>query len=274
MKTFLVLGFISLLSIQPLAAADEELSVVRTAFFDREYSRAIKQLDTLIAGGNEERQDYLLYLKCLGHFYEKDFSSAIANCERFLSKYKESDWHWKAVFLKAQCHLRLKQFREAEEIYETEAKRLLSSARKEEVASAYVRFAEALSRKPAKDELDAPPPNYEKAYNLYNKATELEIGRDLQDDVKFQLGRMRQLDGKHGKAIREYRGYLSRFDPDWLGPVDSPRRQKKLYAENPIQPGRHIYSARHNLAASQLARGQHQRARINLEELLSLLPET
>jgi len=273
-KTFLVLGFISLLSIQPLAAADEELSVVRTAFFDREYSRAIKQLDTLIAGGNEERQDYLLYLKCLGQFYEKDFSSAIANCERFLSKYKESDWHWKAIFLKAQCHLRLKQFREAEEIYETEAKRLLSSARKEEVASAYVRFAEALSRKPAKDELDAPPPNYEKAYNLYNKATELEIGRDLQDDVKFQLGRMRQLDGKHGKAIREYRGYLSRFDPDWLGPVDSPRRQKKLYAENPIQPGRHIYSARHNLAASQLAKGQHQRARINLEDLLSLLPET
>lgn len=255
-------------------AADEELSVVRTAFFDREYSRAIKQLDTLIAGGGEERQDYLLYLKCLGQFYEKDFSSAIANCERFLSKYKESDWHWKAIFLKAQCHLRLKQFREAEEIYETEAKRLLSSARKEEVASAYVRFAEALSRKPAKDELDAPPPNYEKAYNLYNKATELEIGRDLQDDVKFQLGRMRQLDGKHGKAIREYRGYLSRFDPDWLGPVDSPRRQKKLYAENPIQPGRHIYSARHNLAASQLARGQHQRARINLEDLLSLLPET
>ena len=180
MKTILVSGIISLLSIQCLAAVDDELASIRATFFDREYSSAIKQLDALILGlsspdardgfahlriettkGDEEQADYPLYLKCLAQFYEKDFSNAIGSCEQFLSKYQESSWYRKAIFLKAQCHIQLKQFKEAEEIYEAEAKRLLSAARKEEIASVYVRFAEALSRKPAKDELDAPPPNYE-----------------------------------------------------------------------------------------------------------------
>ena len=213
---------ISLLSIQCLAAVDDELALVRAAFFDREYVSAIKQLDVLIDKEYGEQQDYLLYLKSLAQFYEKDFKTAIGTCEQFLSKYQESSWYRKAIFLRATCNIELKQFKEAEAIYEIEAKRLLSAVRKEEIASVYIRFAEVLSRKPAEDELDAPPPNYAKAYNLYKKALSLEIGRNLQDEIKFRLGRMRQLDGKHGKAIREYRGYLARFDPDWLGAVDSP----------------------------------------------------
>ena len=48
MKTILVSGIISLLSIQCLAAVGDELSAVRSAFFDREYVSAIKQLDVLI----------------------------------------------------------------------------------------------------------------------------------------------------------------------------------------------------------------------------------
>jgi len=193
MKAILVSGIISLLSIQCLAAVNDELASIRSAFFDKEYASAIKQLDVLILGlsslrieTNEEdgeQQDYLLYLKCLAQFYEKDFSNAIGTCEQFLSKYQDSSWYRKAIFLKATCHIRLKQFKEAEEIYETEAKRLLSATRKEEISSVYIRFAEALSRKPARDELDAPPPNYEKAYNLYKKALELEIGRELQDEI-------------------------------------------------------------------------------------------
>jgi len=273
MKTILIAGIISLLSIQCLAAGDE-LALVRSDFFDKQYASAIKQLDVLIAKGDEEQQDYLLYLKCLAQFYEKDFSTAIRTCEQFLSKYQESAWYRKAIFLQAQCHIRLKQFKEAETIYEKEAKQLLSATRKEEISLVYVRFAEALSRKPAKDELGVPPPNYQKAYNLYKKALELEIGRDLRDEIRFQLGQMMQLAGKHGKAIQRYREYLARFDPDWLGAVDAPRRQKRLGAENPIQPGKHIHEARYNLAVCQLAKKQYQWARINLGDVLLMLPQT
>jgi uncharacterized protein YfaS (alpha-2-macroglobulin family)/TolA-binding protein len=272
MKTIFVSWIISLLSIQCWAAADDDLASVRAAFVDKQYASAVSQLDVLIAKGDGQQQDFPLYLKSLAQFYEKDFSNAIQTCEQFLGKYQNSSWYQKAIFLQAQCHIQLKQFKEAEAIYEKETTRLLSAARKEEIASVYVRFAEALSRKPTKDELDAPPPNYQKAYNLYQKAMELEIGRILQDEIKFRLGRMMQLDGNYGQAIQEYRKYLDTFDPDWLGDVDSPRRQKKLRAEDAIQPGKHVYEARYNLAECQLAIGPHQWARINLEDLLKMLP--
>ena len=279
MKTIFVSWIIFLLSIQCWAAIDdgsvsvEGLAPIRTAFFDKQYASAIRQLDALIAKGDEQQIDYLLYLKCLAQFYEKDFKNAIGTCEQFLGKYQKSAWYRKAIFLQAQCYIQLKQFKEAETIYEKEANRLLSSTRKEKIASVYVRFAEALSRKPAKDELDAPPPNYQKAHNLYKKALELEIGYNLQDEIKFRLGQMMQLDGKYRRAIQEYRAYLAHFDPDWLGAVNSPRRQKRLQEEHPIQPGKHIHEARYNLAECQLARQQYQWARINLKDLLKMIPE-
>ena len=283
MKTILVSYIISMLSIQCWAAMDEDLASVRAALADKQYASAVSQLDSLITRVDEQQRDFPIYLKGLAQFYEKDFKNAIQTCEQFLSKYQNSPWYRKSIFLQAQCHIQLKQFKEAEAIYEKEANRLLSAARKEEIASVYVRFAEALSRKPTKDELDAPPPNYQKAYNLYQKALELDNPltpfskgeeRDLQDKIKFRLGRMMQLDGNYGQAIQEYREYLDTFDPDWMGDVDSPRRQKKLRAENPIQPGKYIYEARYRLAECQLAQNQHQWARINLEDLLKMLTKT
>ncbi|MFQ6042596.1 MAG: tetratricopeptide repeat protein, partial [Candidatus Poribacteria bacterium] len=283
MKTILVLLIISILSVPTLAgpcraAMDDELAPlsrapIRVAFFDGQYANAINQLDALIAN-SDEQQDYLLYLKALAQFYEEDFSSSIQTCEQFLSKHRKSPWYQKAIFLKAQSHIQLKQFKEAEAIYERETNRLLSATRKEEIAEVYIRFAEALSRKPDKGELDAPPPNYRKAYNLYKNALELEIGRDLQDEITFRLGRMMQLAGDHGRAIQEYRGYLARFDPDWLGAVDSPRRQKRWHAENPIKPGKHVYEARYHLAFCQLSQNQRQWAIINLKDLLEMLPKS
>jgi len=48
--------------------------------------------------------------------------------------------------------------------------RLLSSEEKEEIAGVYFRFAEALSYVPTKTELNVPPPNYAKAYEIYKKS--------------------------------------------------------------------------------------------------------
>ena len=273
MKTIWALSMISVLSIQCWAAVNDELAPIRVAFFDRQYANAINQLDALSAK-SDEQQDYLLYLKGLAQFYEKDFENALQTCEQFLSKYQKSPWYRKAIFLKAQCYIQLKHFKEAEAIYEREANRLLSDARKEEIASVYIGLAEALSRKPDKSKLDAPPPNYQKAYGLYKKTLELEIGRDLQDEITFRLGRMMQLAGDYGRAIQEYRKYLARFDPDWLGAVDSPKRQRRWRSENPIKPGKHVYEARYHLAFCQLAQNQHQWAIINLKDLLKMLPKS
>ena len=244
-----------------------EMKNIRAALQDSQFDTAIGLIDSLLKTTDEDR-DFLTYLKGLSLFYKKDFSNAIKSCEKVISDYKDSPWYRKAIFLKAQCHIQLKQFEKAEETYSTEAQRLLSAARKEEIAGVYFRFAEAVSRKPGKDELDAPPPNYQKAHQLYKKALELEIGRDLKDEIMFRLGRMMHLAGNYGQSINEYRQYLAEFDPDWMGPVDSPRRQKKLAGN--VKPGKHIYEARYYTAECQLASDQMRWARINIEDLLKL----
>ena len=124
MKIILVSYIISLLSIQCWAAVDDDLASVRAAFVDKQYASAVSQLDALIAKGDGQQEDFPLYLKSLAQFYEKDFSNALQTCEQFLGKYQNSSWYQKAIFLQAQCHIQLKQFKEAEAIYEKETKRL------------------------------------------------------------------------------------------------------------------------------------------------------
>ena len=121
----------------------------------------------------------------------------------------------KATFLQAKCHFNLKAFEQAEAIYSTEVNRLLSSERKSEIAQVYIELAETLSREPNKGDLNTLPPNYQKAYNLYQKLLTLEIDRDLREMVTFRLGRMMQLQNKYQQAANDYQTYLIDFDPSF-----------------------------------------------------------
>ena len=164
-RIVLFLSVIFILSLQCWVASygegENELASIRAALQDKQYEQAVKLIDAAIAK-EDGQQDFLLYLRGLAFFYGKDFPNAIQCCDKILQEHKNSSWYRKAVFLQAGCYIQLRRFKEAEAIYEGEANRLLSSDRKEEIASVYIRFAEALSRKPGKDELDAPPPNYKK----------------------------------------------------------------------------------------------------------------
>jgi len=217
---------------------------IKAALQNRQYEEAARLADS--SASAEE-----VYLKALALFYGEEYARSIEACNEVIQEHKSSTWLRKAIFLKAACHIKLKQFQEAEEIYDAEVRRLLSAARKEEIAGIYFRFAEAVSRKPEKDELDAPPPDYRKAHELYAKALELEIGREMRDEAMFRLGRMMHLAGDYGQSIGHYRRYLDEFDPDWMGAVDSPRRQKK--AAGTIEKGKHIHKARFHLAECQVA---------------------
>jgi len=251
--------------------ADTTVKDVRAALQDKRFEEAVELADSLLAASDED-QDFLLYLKGLSLFYDKDFPGSIQVCNTVISDHAGSPWYRKAVFLKAQCHIQLKQFEKAEEIYDAEVRRLLSTARKEEIAGVYFRFAEAVSRKPGKDELGAPPPDYRKAYELYTRVLELEIGRDLKDETMFRMGRMMQLAGDFWQAILKYRQYLDEFDPDWMGSVDSPRRQKR--PAGLVKIGKHPLEARYHIAECQLARDEVRWARINLEDSLKLIPRS
>jgi len=244
---------------------------VRSAIQNKQFGEAVKMIDSMLPKYKGD-VDYMLYLKALSLYYNKDYADAIKPCDEIIVEHEKSVWSKKAVFLKAECYIQQKKFDEAEKIYSQEVQRLLSSERKEDIAGVYFRFAEALSYKPSKDELDVPQPNYAKAYEIYKKVLELEIGDSMKDETMFRLGRMMQLSNNFGQAVNDYHQYLDDFDPDWMGAVDSPQKSKE--SRSKIPQGKHRFEARYYLAESQLAMDQFRWARTNLENLLNLMPKS
>ena len=175
---------------------------IQFALQSKRFKDAVQLIDSALTTAENQR-DYLLYLKGLALFYNGDFKEAIGTCGQLIQRHPDSTWLRKATFLQAQCHLKLKEFEQAEAIYGKEVSRLLSSRRKSEIAQIYIDLAEALAQKPKDADLDAPPPNYQKAYELYQKILTLAVDNDLRETATFQLGRMMQLQENYGQAVAD-----------------------------------------------------------------------
>ena len=269
MKKFVLIALVTLVFPQVNAsqntsdpAAHERIQI---ALQSKQFGDAVHLIDTAL-GTAENQRDYLLYLKGLALFYNGDYRNAIGVCEQLTQTHPDSTWLRKATFLQAQCHLKLKEFKQAEAIYGKEVSRLLSPRRKLRIAQTYFDLAEALARTPKDADLDAPPPNYQKAYELYQKILTLEIDSDLRETATFQLGRMMQLQENYAQAVADYEAYLTQFDPNF---------QRRVDAEHPPttskSQGSHRFQARYHLAECQIAMNQHLLARLTLEDLLTLV---
>ena len=246
----------------------------RTALRGRHYDDAVELLDKAMGeAGKPDRRDEAAYLKALALYYAGKHDEAVKAADVVVSKHKRSPWLRKARFLKAMALIQQRRFKSAEAVYEQEAGRLLSEARKEKIAGVIIGFADALARKPDADDVGATPPNYKKASNLYRKALEMEIGRGLRDAVQYKLAKTYQLANNHGAAIQQFRAYLVEFGPDWTGNVGSATRLANQKRKKPKPAGKHPREARYGLAESQLRGGDHRSARVNFEDLLSLIAE-
>ncbi|MGI9013663.1 MAG: MG2 domain-containing protein [Phycisphaerales bacterium] len=252
-------------------ATGPELRQLRAAMRARAFADAITLAGTVTQPGEV---DEALYLKALAEFETDAFEDAIATARNLVARFPDSRWQRKAGFLSAQAYVQLRNFEAAEAIYEAEALRLLSSTRKEELAAVFVAFGDELSREADPNDPGALPPNYAKAYALYGRALDMEVGRDMRDAILFKQGRMAYLAGMHGDAIRVFHMYLAEFDPAWMGPVDSPERRRGQLREQPPAAGQHIISARYHLGKSQLASAQFRTARVNFEDLDRMLRAT
>lgn len=238
---------------------------IQIALQSKRFADAVQLIDTELTTAKRQR-DYLLYLKGLALFNNGDYRNAIGTCGQLMQKHADSTWLKKATFLQAQCHLKLKEFEQAEAIYGNAVSSLLSSRRKSEIAQIYIDLAETLARKPNDTDLDAPPPNYQKAYELYQKILTLEIDDDLRKTSAFQLGRMMQLQEDFRQAVADYEAYLTQFDPDFQRPAALAKPSKKGNT-----PESRRYTARFHLAECRIAMNQHQLARLTLEDLLKLV---
>ena len=102
------------------AEAEDGASVkdIRAALQNKQFEEAFALIDSVLTTA-EEGRDFLIYLKGLSLFHNKNFSDAIGYCDEIIREHGDSPWYRKAIFLKAQCHIQLKQFEEAENIYDT-----------------------------------------------------------------------------------------------------------------------------------------------------------
>ena len=273
LSVLVLLSFATLFTAPASAAAANDAttdSPVRKHLRARDYAAANDAADAVLAQPESgENPDAILYLKALAQFYLDDFAEAVNTTSSVIEKYPESDWYRKARFLKAKALVEQKKFKEAETIYADEANRLLSDTRKKEIAGVVIKFADRLATKPDPDELDAEPPNFTKAYNLYNKVLQMEIGRELQDNVMFKKARAIQEAKNPQQAVLDFRAYLEEFDSEWFGPTGSVATVK----ENPPPPGDHVLEARYFLAQALRDAGQLTQARWEARDLLARLED-
>ena len=236
---------------------------IQSALQSKRFNDAVHLIDTALTT-SENQHDYLLYLKGLALFHNGDYRNAIGTCSQVIQHHPDSTWLRKAKFLQAQCHLKLKEFQQAEAIYSKEVSRLLSSKRKSEIAQIYIQLAEAFVQNPGDADLDATPPNYQQAYELYQKVLTLEIDSDLRESATFQLGRMMQLQENYAQAAVDYEAYLTEFDPNFQRPGAFQKPSKKI-----TTPEGRRYQVRYHLAECQIAMNQHLQARLTLEDVLN-----
>lgn len=234
---------------------------VRTALQDRDYSAAVRELDKLLAAG-ADGTDYWLYLKGLAVLRLGNLDEAIALFGEVEAKHPKSPWLAKARYARAEAHLQRRQYAEAEAIYEAEAVRLMDPKRKDDLARRLLAFADkyATPKDPAKP--DSPEPDYGRAYKLYKAALDLEIGRDLEDEVRFKLGHTMQAAENWNQAINDYKAYLAEFDPMW--------EKDRPPAEGPAARSLQVRFA---LGECLLKRGKRAEARRAWQDLVRMLSD-
>lgn len=249
MKALLTFLFLTVLC----ASAQVNLRPAKQALQVKQFGKAVGLLDEYLAAKDNGQKDYATYLRALALFHDKKGKAAVDACDVVLEQFKDSKWNRKALYLKSRVLIEQKKFEEAEAIYEAEANRLFSSERKKGLASVLIEFGDEMAREPDDKELDAPPADYNKAIQLYQKALTIEIDRELRDTVTFKIAHGFQKLSQWNVAEQHYQQYLKEFDPKWAGPVGSPERFRGQLRENPLPAGEHWKDARFHLVEAQLA---------------------
>jgi uncharacterized protein YfaS (alpha-2-macroglobulin family)/tetratricopeptide (TPR) repeat protein len=260
----LVFATVAVLAQTDSAATEKTLlQELRKVMRLKDYKKAIEVADKAV-GITKSQKDYFLYMKALSQFY----LGATGDSEKTLREvlqFTESAWKSKGIFLQARIHLKNKDYAAAEKIYAKESFRLHGEKRKEQVAKIYIQFAEALSKEPLPEELDAPKPDYHKAYALYQKALELKPSDSLTEELTFRLGKTKFQARDWYQTKHDLQQYLSQYDKDWQGLPGEPQEPKSLVK------GKHWEEARYLVAQCFMEEQQYASAREVLEDLVRLI---
>jgi len=235
---------------------------LREALMAGRYDAALADLAELRASRPEEA-DFWVYLEGVTHAHAGRHAKAVETLEGLVAASPGGVWNAKARFLLADQYRLLGRWAEAEAIFEAAAQELRSSARQDELARIYLRFADQLSTEPEPPRPDAGDGlDHERAQVLYARALELDVSRATRDYAMFRQAYCAQALERWGDAARLFQDYLRAFDPE-LGARDA-RLEQRPGAGG---AGERAFEARLALGDAQLAAGQRLLARRTFEDL-------
>lgn len=219
---------------------------VRELMQDRNYAEAIQALDQA-AQAEGAAKDYIAYLKGRALFLQKQYDAAVAAFAGLETDFPTSRWARRARFARALALARKGDFRGAELIYRKEAKYLLSVDRKQELASVYLEFADALFDPPEEEK----KPDFERALEFYQKALEVGPQPEKRIEVELLVAQCHHELGKLKEATERYARFVE----------EHPKTPLNL-------------EARFRLGECRLAQGNRVEARRTWQDLLAEYPDS
>ncbi|MSR45831.1 MAG: hypothetical protein EXS13_01970 [Planctomycetes bacterium] len=197
----------ALLANDDRAPLDEAPAPVRTALLDGDWNAALAQLDQAQAAA-PEKGDLFTLLRGQVHLARHDAVAAEQAYAAVETRFPKTRWLAKARFGRAEALRDLRRFAEAEAIVASEATRLRSDARRDELLALALELADrALDPGPAGTP-DTPAADPARALALYDQLLPLDPPDALRSRIQRQRGRALEKLNQHEAALTAFQAYL------------------------------------------------------------------
>jgi tetratricopeptide (TPR) repeat protein len=230
---------------------------LRLALLRGEWDAALRALDTLDRE-QPELADWWQLLRGRTLALAGRHADAASVFEALEKREPASVWRTKAKFARADALRALGQLQLAEEIYEREARRLLSEARQEELAAIYFELADGLSIAPTRATPEAPKLDHQRALALYGKVAALDVAPATRERALWRSAHCLRELSRWEELTNAAQGYRDEFDPE---------RKAHKHA------GAHVFEVRELEAQGFAKQGNESRARRAYEDLSAAVAE-
>ncbi|MHC5040707.1 MAG: tetratricopeptide repeat protein, partial [Planctomycetota bacterium] len=173
------------------------LDEARASMLSRDYAKALETLKNYLKA-RPKYPDEALFLTARAHTLLGNADAAVAAFNRLVSEHPDSAFRIRALLAKADLFVARGRTGEALRIYEQQARRVTSDARRLEMARVYLRFADGFF----KPEDEVKRPDYGRADLFYTKAMEMGLPRDREAEVVEKRAQALSKLRRHRDAIR------------------------------------------------------------------------